>query len=112
MSVKRAQREIDSAEFAEWMAYDRLDPIGQWRDDLRMAILASTIANAMDGLGQLVIGVAGGHPSPRQPFTIEDFLPSFDHQPLTPDDEDDAIAQQEAFFEGFTRTFGGAVQDG
>jgi hypothetical protein len=77
-----------------------------------MAILASTIANAMQGLGQLVIGVAGGHPPSRQPFTVEDFLPTFDQQPVTPEDEDDAIAQQEAFFEGFTRTFGGMVTDG
>ena len=30
---------------AEWYAYDRLDPIGEARDDFRMSYLASTITN-------------------------------------------------------------------
>jgi hypothetical protein len=29
----------------EWEAYDRIDPIGTWRDDFRMAKLASLIEN-------------------------------------------------------------------
>ena len=30
---------------SEWEAYDRLDPIGTWRDDFRMAYLSSLITN-------------------------------------------------------------------
>lgn len=29
----------------EWEAYDKLDPVGTWRDDFRMAYLASLIQN-------------------------------------------------------------------
>ena len=45
MSVARAQSEIDSREFAEWMCIHRMDPIGTDRADLGAAIVASTIAN-------------------------------------------------------------------
>lgn len=38
---------ISSTELNEWIAYDRIDPIGQMRGDLRTGIIASTIANAM-----------------------------------------------------------------
>lgn len=40
---------MSSAEFAEWMAYDRLEPVGQRRDDVRMAFLAALIANQWRG---------------------------------------------------------------
>lgn len=45
MSVKKAQREINSAEFAHWVAYYRIDPFGDERADLRAGIIASTVAN-------------------------------------------------------------------
>lgn len=44
MSVARAQREVSSAEFVEWIAYDREHPIGDERMDLGFGIVASTIA--------------------------------------------------------------------
>jgi hypothetical protein len=44
MSVARAQREIDSAEFVEWMARDQLP--GMHSETQRMAgLLASVLAN-------------------------------------------------------------------
>lgn len=46
MSVKRAQAEIDSAEFAEWWAYYDIEPFGQERDNLHAAMIASVAANA------------------------------------------------------------------
>ena len=45
MSVRRAQLEIDSQEFAEWMAYSALEPFGPERDDERAGAIAATIAN-------------------------------------------------------------------
>lgn len=43
MSVRRAQREIDSAEFAEWIVYWHLEPFGdEWE---RTGLLASLMAN-------------------------------------------------------------------
>lgn len=49
MSVRRAQTEIDAAEFAEWRAYYELEPWGQERADLRAGIVASVIANTAPG---------------------------------------------------------------
>ena len=45
MSVARAQQEVSSREFAEWQAYDRLDPIGDERADIAAGIVASVVAN-------------------------------------------------------------------
>lgn len=64
MSVARAQAEIDSREFAEWIAFGELEPFGPERDDLRSAIVASTVANANRGRGQ-------------RAFTPADFMPRF-----------------------------------
>lgn len=43
MSVARAQREIDSREFSQWMAYHKLHPLGN--DDWRAAMLAWVVAS-------------------------------------------------------------------
>lgn len=67
--------EISSRAFAEWMAYSRLEPWGEERDDLRMGIIASTIANANRGKGQ-------------KPFKPQQFMPDFE-----PEDEDTARAR-------------------
>lgn len=41
------QRAMSSREFAEWMAFYRIQPFGEWRRDLRMAMLAAQITNVM-----------------------------------------------------------------
>ena len=46
MSVARAQQEISAREFAEWMAYDRIDPMGEGRADLRAGIIAAVMRNS------------------------------------------------------------------
>ncbi|TGN96125.1 phage tail assembly protein T [Burkholderia sp. USMB20] len=45
MSVKRCQAEVDSAEFAEWMAYAQIERFGPVMDDLRLGSIASAIYN-------------------------------------------------------------------
>jgi hypothetical protein len=45
MSVARAQREIDSVEFADWMAFYNIEPFGERIADIRMGMLAATTAN-------------------------------------------------------------------
>lgn len=57
--------EITSVQFAEWMAYSRLEPWGEERDDLRMGIVASVIANS-------------NRAKERKPFKPTDFMPSFE----------------------------------
>ncbi|MDR5881122.1 DUF4035 domain-containing protein [Caballeronia sp. LZ032] len=45
MSVARAQREINSVEFADWMAFYNIEPFGERIADIRMGMLAATTAN-------------------------------------------------------------------
>jgi flagellar basal body rod protein FlgC len=59
--------EISSVQFAEWIAYSTLEPWGEERDDLRMGIMASTIANANRGKNQ-------------KPYKPQDFMPSFEQE--------------------------------
>jgi len=47
MSVVRAQREINSREFGEWMAYDEISPGDPERADLRAALISWTMATVM-----------------------------------------------------------------
>jgi hypothetical protein len=42
--------QLTSRQFSEWQAYDKLDPIGTWRDDFRFAILESLILNIVNSL--------------------------------------------------------------
>jgi hypothetical protein len=37
--------QLTSLQLSEWEAYDKLDPIGTWRDDFRMAYLSSLVTN-------------------------------------------------------------------
>ena len=78
--------EITSAQFAEWMAYSRLEPWGEDRDDLRMGIVASVIANSNRGKG-------------KKPYKPQDFMPDFE-----PEDEAAAIAR---IRENLRKTLGG-----
>lgn len=45
MSVRRAQAEIDSREFVEWVAFFQLEPFGSEMNFFRTGILASVMAN-------------------------------------------------------------------
>jgi len=57
--------EITSRQFAEWLAYSRIEPWGEERDDLRMGIVASTIANVNRSKNQKL-------------FTPDQFMPQFE----------------------------------
>lgn len=57
-----AKRRCTVKEFAEWIAYDRIDPIGEQRADLRMAVLATVVARS------------GGSKTAKP----SDFIPRFD----------------------------------
>lgn len=56
---------MSSRELAEWMAYYELEPFGEWRADVRSAIVAMTVAAANRGK-------RGRAPK------LEDFMPKFD----------------------------------
>lgn len=45
---------MPSHKFAEWLAYERLEPFGEERADLRAAIIASSIVNVFAAKGRTV----------------------------------------------------------
>jgi len=47
--------ELTSVQLSEWEAYDRLDPIGEWRADFRMAYLSIIVTN----IARAVYGTKG-----------------------------------------------------
>ena len=61
MSVRRCQHEVDAQEFAGWVVYDSLEPIGQV-SDIQMADIAATLTNMQIARGRRA--------------TRKDFLPS------------------------------------
>jgi hypothetical protein len=62
---------LTSVQLSEWEAYDRLDPIGTWREDFRMAYVSSLITN-------LAISIHGKKGT--KPMNIMDFMPKWDSQ--------------------------------
>lgn len=56
---------LSARELAEWRAFDRLEPFGDRRADVRLGIMAALFANAHRAAG-------------AKPFTPRDFLPVFD----------------------------------
>ena len=63
MSVARAQREINSKEFAEWIAYERIEPGDPIRSDWRSAMIAWVISQTMA--------------TKKTKMEIKDFMPKF-----------------------------------
>jgi hypothetical protein len=45
MSVRRCQREVDSAEFVEWIAFSGIDGLTAEMDDLRCGLTTAAIYN-------------------------------------------------------------------
>ena len=45
MTVRELTARMDSRELSEWMAYARLEPWGELRDDLRIGQVCATLAN-------------------------------------------------------------------
>lgn len=63
--------ELTSVQLSEWEAYDRLDPIGEWRADFRTASLISKIVN----IAQAIWGEEGVE------MTVPlDFMPEWDKE--------------------------------
>lgn len=79
---------MSSHEFAEWMAYARLEPFGQDRFDIPAAIVAATVANVHRS-------------SDTNPYEIKDFLPNFEPQ------EPQTWKQQLSIVELLNAAFGG-----
>ena len=91
---------MSSREFAEWLAFAGLEPLGDARGDLQAAIIAATVANMLRGKDSKAVG-------------IEDMLPRFDEAPveaeedLDPEIQATRVAQQLAAVEAWNTALGG-----
>lgn len=70
------QSAMSSHEFAEWMAFAKIQPFGELRSDFRFASLQALIANV------------NRDPKKSKPFTHEAFMPDFE-KALDEEDEQD-----------------------
>jgi len=67
MSVRDLQAATDSDEFAEWRAYQELNPATEERADFRAAIVAAVIANLFRGKGDQMISPVAFMPYTDKP---------------------------------------------
>ena len=65
MSVRRAQIEISSREFAEWVAYEEESPGYPERGDLNAAFVCKTLVDVMSS-------------KKGTRYSVQDFMPKFD----------------------------------
>lgn len=81
---------MPAAEFESWRRFYDLHPFGEWREDLRMGILACQVVGPYLKRGQRV--------------TPSTFMPKFiPDNPKTPSDLGD-------FFKAMTQRMGGTIQ--
>lgn len=68
-------RDLDAAEWLDWRVLETIRPFGERRDDLRTALLAQTIVQAV-----------GSKKADGQPYTAADFLArlDLDDRPVLP----------------------------
>lgn len=85
---------MTSAEFSEWIAFHRIDPWSEYRDDLRMAMLTTLTANINRGKG-------------KRPFKVDDFIPTFE-----PPRKIQSVQNVSRMLAAFCRATGGKVSHG
>ena len=78
---------ISSRELSEWQAYYIVEPFGEYRADLRNAIVACVIANANRGKN-------------TRAFTVKDFMPNFEPSKPQP------LSEMHALLNGMAARFG------
>jgi hypothetical protein len=79
-TVHELLERVSSAELTEWLAFDRVEPIGAWRGDYNFAMLAALYANANRKKGS-------------KPFKTVDFMP------VLPDNDPGGEAKALAMFQ-------------
>lgn len=84
---------MSSAEYHGWIAYNRMEPIGEFRADLRSAVVASTGYN-----------IQRGKNSPSK--SPKDFMPIYSEMERKRKEGDPAILEQELIqhFQTLNRT--------
>jgi hypothetical protein len=78
MTVAGLLNQIDAKELMEWRAFYNIEPFGEEREDLRMAMVCCTLANIHRGKN-------------TPPYRLSDFLLRFDPKPQQTEEEMKAI---------------------
>lgn len=87
---------MPARELVEWAAFYELEPFGEWRADLRMAVLASLIANA------------NRDPEKRpEPFTVDDFMLRFGESATSDAEQERSPEEWEALLVMLNAAYGG-----
>ena len=73
---------LTSSQLSEWEAYDRLDPIGEWRADFHMAKMVSVITN----LFLQIYGEKG-----KELTSANDFMPKWHEDSIKEEDDPNAF---------------------
>jgi len=76
---------MDSREFAEWMAYNSIEPFGDERADLRAALISCTMANLWS----------------KKRHKLKDFL--FNFKPKTIQTAQEIKSMLKAYCQGFNK---------
>lgn len=85
---------LTSEQLSEWEAYDKLDPIGKWRDEYMIANLCSLILNVANS-----IHAKKGH-TPKRVDPI-DFMPDWLGERKEKEEEKQSLEEMKSFLLGF-----------
>lgn len=87
------QEAMSSHEFAEWMAFAKIQPFGEVREDFRFASLQALIANV------------NRDPKKSKPITSEPFMPDFE-KALDEQEEQEQMPEHERVWQKIKSVFG------
>jgi len=92
----KLQKELTSTQISEWEAYDKIDPIGEWRADYRMSVLASLVMN-------IAIKTHGKRGTKTTEFM--DFFPIWDEEQRKQKEKGQTIAEMKNALQGIASHF-------
>jgi hypothetical protein len=85
---------ITSKQFSEWMAFDRIEPIGEERIERMLALVCAVIANC--------------HRTKGRKWQVKDFLPDYQREP----GERMTVEQSADFLKSLCVAMGGTINGG
>ncbi len=91
MTVAELGRRMTSSEFAEWIAYSRVEPFGERRADQRAWLQVGALANAMGGAGTDLSAILPEFTPPETPEQVAQRIHDFfEKMAANPPDEGNA----------------------
>jgi hypothetical protein len=76
---------LTSSQISDWEVYDKMDPIGTWRDDFRFAKLTALVQNIVFSLYHVK-----GQPEPKY-ISVTDEMPDFLGEKQEKDNEEQSV---------------------